>query len=141
LVLWAEGARLAIGAMIRIAISAAAFEAIASTLPLGFVSFESEPNAKGERFVCLVPIVVNRLRAPRRPGESYSDVILRVAGLQAQSKPWMDPRLAAINLAASGQAPVAAPAPLDMDLVEDAFPRLARNVTRLTDLKTLPLLW
>jgi hypothetical protein len=34
--------------MVRIAISQAAFEAIAATLPLGSVSFEPEPDAKGE---------------------------------------------------------------------------------------------
>ena len=37
--------------MIRIAITPAAFEAIASTLPLGSVGFEPEPDAKGERAV------------------------------------------------------------------------------------------
>jgi hypothetical protein len=35
--------------MIPIAIDAAAFEAIAATLPLGSVNFEREPDAKGER--------------------------------------------------------------------------------------------
>jgi hypothetical protein len=67
--------------MIRIAIATEAFEAIASTLPLGTVSFENEVNERGESFVWLAPTVVNRLRAMRGPGESYSDVILRLAGL------------------------------------------------------------
>jgi hypothetical protein len=35
--------------MIRIAITEAAFEAIAATLPLGSVSFERQADAKGER--------------------------------------------------------------------------------------------
>jgi hypothetical protein len=35
--------------MIRISITAAAFEAIAATPPLGSVSFEREPDANGER--------------------------------------------------------------------------------------------
>lgn len=35
--------------MVRIAISAAAFEAIAATLPIGSVEFEAKLNAKGER--------------------------------------------------------------------------------------------
>ena len=65
--------------MIRIAISQAAFEAIAATLPLGSVSFENAFNERGERYVWLPPNVIDRLRAQRRPGESYSDVILRVA--------------------------------------------------------------
>ena len=39
--------------MIRIAISAAAFEAVAATLPLGSVSYEAEFNAKGARIIIL----------------------------------------------------------------------------------------
>ena len=35
--------------MIRIAISQAAFEAIARTLPFGSVSFENQTNENGER--------------------------------------------------------------------------------------------
>jgi hypothetical protein len=56
--------------MIRISITSAAFEAIASTLPLGSVGFESDANAKGERLVWLAAAVVDRLAALRGPGES-----------------------------------------------------------------------
>jgi hypothetical protein len=69
--------------MIRIAITPAAFEAIASTLPLGSVSYENATNERGERYVWLPPNVVDRLRAQRRPGEGYSDVILRLATMTA----------------------------------------------------------
>jgi hypothetical protein len=65
--------------VIRIAISRAAFDAIASTMPLGSVANEREANANGERYVLLAPNVVDRLKAMRGPGESYSDVILRQA--------------------------------------------------------------
>jgi hypothetical protein len=65
--------------MIRISITSAAFEAIAATLPLGSVNFEREAGAKGERLVWLEAVVVDRLTAMRRPSESYSDVILRLA--------------------------------------------------------------
>jgi hypothetical protein len=65
--------------MIRIAITPAAFEAIAATLPLGSVGYENATNEKGERLIWLEPNVVDRLKAMRRPGESYSDVILRLA--------------------------------------------------------------
>ena len=65
--------------MIRIAISQAAFDAIAATLPLGSVGFENQTNERGERLVWLAPTVVDRLWFLRGPGESYSDVILRVA--------------------------------------------------------------
>ena len=64
--------------MIRIAISQAAFEAIAQTLR-GSVSFENKINGRGERYVWLEPRVVDRLRALRGPGEDYSQVILRLA--------------------------------------------------------------
>jgi len=64
--------------MIRIAITAAVFEAIA-TLPFGSAVFEREPDAKGERQMWLARSVVDRLHALRDPGESYSDVILRLA--------------------------------------------------------------
>jgi hypothetical protein len=64
--------------MIRIAITSAAFDAIAATLPLGSVGFEPA-DTKGERMVWLDPPIVARLKAMRGPGESYSDVILRLA--------------------------------------------------------------
>jgi hypothetical protein len=66
--------------MVHIAISQAAFDAIAKTLALGSVGYENATNEKGERLIWLEPNVVDRLRALRGPGESYSDVILRVAG-------------------------------------------------------------
>jgi hypothetical protein len=65
--------------MIQIAISEAAFAAIAKTMPLGSVGYEYESNERGERLVWLDKPVVDRLGAMRGPGESYSDVILQVA--------------------------------------------------------------
>ena len=65
--------------MIRIAISQAAFDAIAATLPLGSVGYEDGTNEKGERLIWLAPHVLNLLRAMRGPKESYSDVILKLA--------------------------------------------------------------
>ncbi len=65
--------------MIRIAITPAAFEAIAATLPLGSVGYEPNLTSKGERLIWLAAAVVDRLQAMRGPGESYSDVILRLA--------------------------------------------------------------
>ena len=66
--------------MVRIAISQAAFDAIAKTLPFGEVGYENKVNEKGERLIWLEANVVGRLRALRGPCESYSDVILRLAG-------------------------------------------------------------
>jgi hypothetical protein len=65
--------------MVRIAISQAAFDVIAKTLPLGSVNYENATNEKGERLIWLEPSMVDRLRAMRGPGESWSDVILRLA--------------------------------------------------------------
>jgi hypothetical protein len=61
-----------------------AFEAIVATLPLGSVGYEPEVNSKGERRVWIEAAVADRLTAMRRRGESYSDVILRLAEIEAK---------------------------------------------------------
>jgi hypothetical protein len=65
--------------MIRIAISQAAFDAIARTMPFGSVNFEAGVDERCERYIWLPRAVVDRLRSLRGPGESFSDVILRLA--------------------------------------------------------------
>ena len=65
--------------MIRIAISQAAFDAIAATLPFGSVGYENKTKDKGERMIWLSPDVIAKLKAVRGPGQSYSDVILALA--------------------------------------------------------------
>jgi hypothetical protein len=52
-------------------------------LPLGSVGYENKVNEKGERLIWLDPRVVDRLSALRGPGESYSDVILRLVEIEA----------------------------------------------------------
>ena len=47
----------------------------------GSVVFEPEADAKGERMVWIEAAVVDRLATMRGPGESYSDVILRLVEL------------------------------------------------------------
>jgi hypothetical protein len=47
---------------------------------------ENEVNERGERLIWLEPNVVNRL-AMRGPGESYSDVILRLAAAIRSAAP------------------------------------------------------
>jgi hypothetical protein len=64
--------------MIRIAISEAAFEALPST-PLPVVAHEQAINNLGPRYAWLSRDVLDRLEALRRPGEDYSDVIMRLA--------------------------------------------------------------
>ena len=48
--------------MIRIAITVAAFDAIAATLPVGSVAVEPATDEKGERLIWLEPHVINKLR-------------------------------------------------------------------------------
>ena len=57
--------------MIRIAITQAAFDAIARTMPFGSVNFEAGVDDNGERYIWLPRAVVDRLRALRGPGESF----------------------------------------------------------------------
>ena len=64
--------------MVRIFITEQAFLPIASTLALGSVGFENPVNENGERLILLERTAVDRLRSLRGPGESYSDVILRL---------------------------------------------------------------
>ena len=49
------------------------------------MGYENETNESGERYVWLAPNVVDRLTALRGLGESYSDVILRVAKARTRS--------------------------------------------------------
>jgi hypothetical protein len=51
--------------LIRIAISQAAFDAIAATLPLGSTGFENKTDEHGQRLIWLDRAVVDRLRALR----------------------------------------------------------------------------
>jgi hypothetical protein len=69
--------------MIRIAISQAAFEAIAATLPVGSTGYENAVNEKGERLIWLERRMLDKLNSYRRAGESTSDLILRVAAEDA----------------------------------------------------------
>ena len=68
--------------MIKIAISAEAFEAIAESLPFGSVTAEPEPVPvpSGRVEIWLAPNLLAKLQMLRRPSESYSDVILALAG-------------------------------------------------------------
>ena len=72
--------------MIRISITAEAFEAITATLRLGTVGYESEPSPKGERWIWLEETWINKLDAIRMPGESYSDVILWLVEIEAAQR-------------------------------------------------------
>ena len=64
--------------MVTISISAEALAAIAATLPDGREA-ERRPDGKGGYFITLPHGVVDRLSHLREAGQSYSDVILRLA--------------------------------------------------------------
>jgi hypothetical protein len=72
--------------MIRIAITAAAYEVVTATLPFGSVGYDAEVTPTGERFIWLEKEALSKLDALRQPGEGYSEVILRMAQIEA-SKP------------------------------------------------------
>jgi hypothetical protein len=71
--------------MIRIAVTAEAFDAVAELLP-GNVGYEREPTDEGEWLIWLEPWVISKLRYLRGPGESYSDVIIKLASLDAKGE-------------------------------------------------------
>ena len=62
--------------LIRIAITEAALDAIGKILPEGLVL--QIYRRRGQSFIHLEASIVDRLGAMRGPGESYSDVILRL---------------------------------------------------------------
>ena len=53
------------------------------------LGYEPEINAKGGRLIWLEARVVDRLTALRGPGESYSDVIVRLRGGRARITEWV----------------------------------------------------
>jgi hypothetical protein len=67
--------------MIRIAITAEAYEAIARTLALGSVGYEIERSESGKVFVWIERQAMDRLTAERRRGEDFSDTIIRLAAV------------------------------------------------------------
>jgi hypothetical protein len=72
--------------VIKIAISTEAFQIIAESLPFGSVTAEPEPEPmpepvpNGRVEIWLAPNLLAKLQMLRRPRESYSDVILALAG-------------------------------------------------------------
>jgi hypothetical protein len=73
--------------MIRIAITAEAFAAVAAVLPSGNVLYERERTAQGEYFVWLDESVVNNLKRLKGPrDEDLSAVIVRLFGGQSDEQ-------------------------------------------------------
>jgi hypothetical protein len=71
--------------MIRIAVTEAALEALAKTLPESAVL--RVDRRRGQCFIHLTEAIDDRLGAMRGPGESYSDVILRLVERETKGRP------------------------------------------------------
>ncbi len=69
--------------MIRIALTKAAYDAIASTLPKGAARWPMR-RERDQCFIQVEAAVVDRMRSMRRSGESYSNVILRLVDVESQ---------------------------------------------------------
>jgi hypothetical protein len=67
--------------MIRVALTDAAYDAIALGLPKGAARWPMQRD-RGQCFIQVEAVVIDRMRAMRRPGESYSQVILRLVELE-----------------------------------------------------------
>jgi hypothetical protein len=66
---------------IRVALTDEAYDAIASTLPKGAARWPMQRD-RGQCFIQVEAAVVDRMRVMRVPGESYSEVILRLVELK-----------------------------------------------------------
>jgi len=69
--------------MIRIVLTHAAYDAIASTLPKGAARWPMERD-RDQCFIQVEAAVVDRMRSMRMSGESYSNVLLRLVELESQ---------------------------------------------------------
>ena len=67
--------------MIRVVLTDEAYDAIASTLPKGAARWPMQRD-RGQCFIQVEAAMVDRMRAMRRPGECYSEVILRLVKLE-----------------------------------------------------------
>ena len=76
--------------MIRIALSDTAYDAISSTLPKGSARWPMQRD-HGQCFIQVESAIVDRMRAMRHAGESYSSVILRLVELQSREPEWTAP--------------------------------------------------
>jgi hypothetical protein len=65
--------------VLHIAITAEDFEVIVAALPVGSVMYEAQLDARGRRLICLERTAADKLGEMHGPGESYSDVIMRLA--------------------------------------------------------------
>ena len=71
--------------MICGALTDAAYDAIATTLPKGVARWPMQRD-RGQCFIQVETAVVEGMRAMRRPGESYSEVILRLVELETSDQ-------------------------------------------------------
>ena len=70
--------------MIRVALTDAAYDAIASTLPTGAAGWPMQRD-RGQCFIQGEAAVIDRMRAMFRLRESYSRVLLRIVELETSN--------------------------------------------------------
>ena len=70
--------------MIRVALTDSVYDAISSTLPKGSARWPMQRDS-GKCFIQVEAAVIDRMRAMRRLGESYSHVLLRLVELETSN--------------------------------------------------------
>jgi hypothetical protein len=65
--------------MIRVAVSPRAYRAIVATLPEGSTVYPPVRNSRGQYLLMLTEAEAKRLSAIRKPGESVSAAVIRLA--------------------------------------------------------------
>jgi hypothetical protein len=100
--------------MIRVALTDAAYDAIASTLPNGAAQWPAQRDRE-QCFIQVEAAVVDRMRAIRRLGESYSQVILPLAELETGPPQTVLPRtrIAAAGIVSKGRTPTQRSSPME----------------------------
>jgi hypothetical protein len=73
--------------MIRLAITAEAFEAIRAPLPIGSVVYETQRTAKGGYLIWIEQRAMDRVTAERRRGEDLRDAIIPAGRDEAMIRP------------------------------------------------------
>ena len=73
------GGKITLGPMIGITVTSEAYAAIKATLPADTQTWPTSPGDQGHVVISLDQATIDRLDAMRGPGESYSDVIFRLA--------------------------------------------------------------
>lgn len=73
--------------MVRIEVTQAAYDVLLSSLPDGWTPLEPQVSDMGNYYLWLDRRSVAQLAALRRPGEGFSEVVLRLARMERELEP------------------------------------------------------